>query len=154
MLTLKSSTCLISLGSIAGPRRSISGLAVRFDCSLHIGRSDVEMRCIPDCFAITQDDHLWRFVANARATRKLVRDVARRLHLQNVNAVDLLHLAVCPRADRARVAVLENDDGLSRRVCQKVLECRVVVDSEKAVSHSAVFTCNLRAAYKNGRIPY
>src|SRR6185369_7604374 len=137
MLTVKSSTCLISLGSIAGPRRSI--LAIRFDCSLHVGRCYIEMRCVPDCFAVTQNYDLWRFVTNAGPARKLARNVTRRLHLEDINAVDLLHLAVRARADRTRVAVLEDDDGLLRRVRQKVFECVVVIDFEKAVSHSSVF---------------
>src|SRR6185369_7633195 len=137
MLTVKSSTCLISFGSIAGPRRSI--LAVRFDGPLHFGRCHVEMRCIPDCFAVTQDDDLWRFVANAGPARKLARNVTRRLHLDDIDAVNLLHLAVRARADRTRVAVLEDDDGFLRRVCEKVFECVVVIDFEKAVSHSSVF---------------
>src|SRR5215213_712420 len=114
MLTVKSSTCLSSFGSIAGPRRSI--LAVRFDCFFHVGRCHVEMRCIPDRLAVTQDDYLWRFVSNAGAVRKLVRHVTCRLHLDYIDAIDLLHLAVCARADRTRVAVLEDDDGLFRRV--------------------------------------
>src|ERR1044072_6755510 len=128
MLTVKSSTCLISFGSIAGPRRSI--LAVRFDCSLHVGGGHVEMRCIPDRFAVTQDDDLRRFVTNAGPVRKLVRDITRPLHLDDIDAVALLHLAVRARADRTRVAVFEDDDGLLRRVCQKIFECVVVVDSK------------------------
>src|SRR6185503_4251749 len=107
MLTVKSSTCLISFGSIAGPRRSI--LAVRFHCFLYVGRGHVEMRCIPDCFAVTQDNDLRRFVTNAGPVRKLVRYITRRLHLDDIDAVNLLHLAVRPRADRTRVAVLEDD---------------------------------------------
>src|SRR6185503_5876203 len=110
MLTLKSSSCLISLGSIAGPRRSIAELTVRFDCLLHVSRCHIEMRCIPDRFPITQDNDLRRFVANTGAVREFVRDITRGLHFENIDVVDFLHLAIRARADRARVAVFEDDD--------------------------------------------
>src|SRR6185503_7759647 len=97
-------------------------------------------RCVPYRFAVTQDNHLRSLVTNPSPVRELVRDVTRRLHLEDVDAVYLFHFAISARANRARVAVLEHDDGLLRRVCQKVLECCLVVDSEKAVSHSSKFS--------------
>src|ERR1044072_7319417 len=100
MLTLKSSTCLISLGSIAGPRRSMFGeLTIRFERFLHVGGGDVEMRRIPDGFTVTQNYHLRGLVTDTRSVRQLARDVTRRLHFKNVDAVYLLHLVIRSRAN-------------------------------------------------------
>src|SRR6185503_9196973 len=70
------------------------GLNIGLECSLHVGRGYVKMRCVPYRFAVTQDNHLRSFVTNPSPVRELVRDVTRRLHLEDVDAVYFFHFAI------------------------------------------------------------
>jgi hypothetical protein len=75
---------------------------------------------------------------------EFARHLASVLNLNKYNfAVQLLHLAVCQRTNRARETVFENNYWSLLRVIQQVIERPAIYDRLKCHSHLPSFDINI-----------
>src|SRR5215204_194052 len=114
---------LARLDGRPAPRSFAHRLFMLADGLLDHVRGDVEVGGVPDGAAVAEDERLRRLVADARPLLDLARHVAALLHDDDGDGRrDGRHLAVGPRADRARVAMFEEEHRLRVRPREQLFE--------------------------------
>src|SRR5205085_12383542 len=98
-MMLKSSSCLICVGSTAGPRRSMWKSTVRlYRLGYSVG-GHFKMRCIPNSLSVKEHNHMRCLVSHTGKFLEFSRNLARLLQLKNVNLlIDFFHITFMSRS--------------------------------------------------------